>query len=192
MRRLAPAVAGLVLAVLVAGVPAAGAKRAPRCPPKGASIVKKTARAVVFVRESTGAYVGCLRPRGKARRLATPDDIYSSVDAVALAGPFAAYVFSATPACKADCPPEVTGTGSVEVVDLRTGRRAGASALGVSAFVLTRTGTAGYLVADGLHALNATGDVVLDTGNIAPESVKAVGTAIQWTKDGMAQSRDFP
>src|SRR4051794_31353530 len=111
MRRFAPALAAVALAGLVAGVPSAGAKRAPRCPPKGAPVVQKTARAAVFIRESTGAYLGCLRPRGKTRRLATPDDIYSSVDAVAIAGRFAAYVFSETPACKADCPPEVTGTG---------------------------------------------------------------------------------
>src|SRR4051812_2790165 len=158
MRRLAPAFAAFALAGLLAMVPAAGAKRAQRCPPKGAPIVQRTARAVVFIRESTGAYVGCLRPRGKRHVLDTPDDIYSTVDAVALAGPFAAYVFSELPACKADCPPDVTSTGYVEILNLRTGRHANTSAIGVQAFVLTRTGTAAYLVADGLHSLNATGD----------------------------------
>ncbi|MEZ5121961.1 MAG: hypothetical protein R2736_10365 [Solirubrobacterales bacterium] len=182
----------LSVVLALAAVPAASAKRAPRCPPHGAQVVQKTVRAAVFVRASTGAYVGCLRPRGSARRLATPDDIYSSVDAVALAGRFAAYVFSETPACKADCPPDVTGSGRVGVVDLRTGRRAGASALGVQALALTRSGTAAYLVADGLHALSATGDVVLDTGDIPPKSVTASGTTIRWTNAGVPQSRDVP
>jgi hypothetical protein len=189
MRRLSIALAAA--AVLVAAAPAAEAKRAPRCPPHGAPVVQKSARAVVFIRESTGAYVACLRPRGVRRRLATPDDIYSSVDAVALAGRFAAYVFSEIPACKADCPPDVTGSGSVEVVDLRTGRRFGASALGVRAFVLTRSGTVAYLVADGLHALNADGDVVLDAGDVAPQSVRIVGSSIVWTSGGVPQSRDL-
>ncbi|ADB51422.1 hypothetical protein [Conexibacter woesei] len=188
------AAAAVVLAASLAAAPTALAARprAPRCPARGATVVTQTRAAVVFVDARTGAYRGCLRPHGRARRLATPDEIYSTVGAVTLAGRWVAFSFSHTPECKADCPPGVTGSGYVALVNLRDGRRYSANALSPAALALTVRGTLVYLLGDALHALDRAGDRVLDTGDIAPASVRASGTTVTWTNAGVAKSQTFP
>jgi hypothetical protein len=180
----------LVLAtalVAAAATPAGGAAQR-RCPPGGTDVVKRAGKAVVFTND-TGTYYGCLRPHGRRRELDTPDDVYSSISLLRIAGPRVAYAFEAVPECKADCPPDVHATGYVEVLDLRTGRRAVASGIGVSALVLTSSGTAVYLRGDGLHTLSrAKGDRVIDTGDIG--TLRSAGNHVTWTNGGEPRSLD--
>ena len=62
----------------------------------------------------------------------------------------------------------------------------------LTAFQLTRTGALVYQHGSDLHALDGTGDHVIDSGEIDPESVHASGTTVRWTNSGMPHVRDFP
>lgn len=192
---LAAVAAGIAAALAVAVAPSAALAarpRAPRCPARGAVVVEQTRTAAVYVDPRSGAYRGCLRPHGRARRLATPDEIYSTVGGVTLAGRWVAFAYSHTPECKADCPPDVTGSGYVALVNLGDGRRYSATALDPAALALTVRGTLVYLLDDTLYALDRAGDRVLDTGDIAPASVRASGTTVSWTNAGVPRSQTFP
>jgi hypothetical protein len=192
MTKLAAALAALlVVAALPAAVPA---KSHPsRCYPRGSTTIAKTRSIRVFTTRATGAYVACWRAQGARRTMDSPDGVYSNIGLVRIAGRFVAWTFSEVPACKADCPPGVTGSSTVNVMDVRSGTALGFDGTAQKLYLSTR-GAIAWLEPTGPSSfdvrilLDASGPRVLDSGAIEPASFKFDGTTLSWVNQGAPHS----
>jgi hypothetical protein len=83
--------------------------------------LRHTARVLVYQHEDT--VVACLRPNGRRYALGTDDGVYNLITVRAIQGSSVTWTATFIPECKADCPPDVTGSTTKYTIDLRTGRR---------------------------------------------------------------------
>ncbi|HEX5911238.1 MAG TPA: hypothetical protein VFY44_12160 [Thermoleophilaceae bacterium] len=185
-------------AALLAGAPPAdAAKRKPRpsCAKKGSTTVRATRDArlfTVFTRDAVDHLYGCLRAVGRPVELAEATDEIDAETAfgdVRLSGRYAAWRETSTDvSCKAACPPGYDGTTeSVSVYDLRRRRTVRTVSAGVTggALVLTRRGGVAWLSGEELFAADRSGTRRLDTGAIAPRSLRAEISIVSWVRDGV-------
>lgn len=197
----------------------AGGSSAPSCNTSGTKTVLSTAKLRLFrvatrkhAVTRTGSLYGCLAGVGKRFRLDKTDDPHEPETAVLVVG---AGRFAAT-ALEYHTP--VTEVlASVEVTDLRTGKRHSALALAsyagptydrVTALVLNRSGSAAWIAVnshsgapnEGAYELRAQrvgsgAAVELDSGaDVAPGSLalSADGRTLYWRKAGTAQTAPMP
>jgi hypothetical protein len=109
----------LSLVALTAFTTAADAKK-PNCRvPRGGVALKHTSRVLVYNHDDR--VIACLRPNGKRYYLADDDGIYNTVSIDSIKGATVTWTESYSPECKADCPPNVTGSTTTHTIDLRTG-----------------------------------------------------------------------
>jgi hypothetical protein len=191
MRKPAAAILALLLVAALPAAAPAKSKRGP-CNPRGSTTIAKTKTIRVYTTRSTGAYVACALRDGKRRTMDQPDDVYSNVGAVAIGGRFVAWTFSEIPACKADCPPGVTGSSTVNVMDIRSGREQNVSGTATK-LVVSKRGNVAWLQPTGtstfeVHILDPGGARVLDSGPIDPESFSFDGTTVSWVTQGTPHS----
>jgi hypothetical protein len=191
MTKLAAAFAAVILVAVLPAAAPAKSKRAP-CNPRGSKTVAKTSAIRVYTTRATGAYVACALRGGQRRTMDEPDGVYSNVGVVAVAGRFVAWTFSHVPECKADCPPGVTGSSNVNVMDVRSGRAQSADGTATKLYVSTR-GNIAWLQPTGpttfeVHILDSGGPRVLDSGAIDPASFTFDGTTVSWVNQGVPHS----
>jgi hypothetical protein len=127
----------------------------------------------------------CLFATGHRRLLDSYDEVYSNVASYKLAGRFVAWDYTSVPSCKNFCPPGVTGTEQINVMDLRSGRTRSVTTR-ASIIGLTPRGTLVWIGPDpagqALMAIDARGQRVLDSGDIDPGFLKVFGTLVLWSK----------
>src|SRR4051812_8545588 len=118
MRKLAPA---LIAALAVALLPAAAAEaKKDRCRvARGGAVVERTRTVLVYQRGDS--IIACLRPNGRRYELGIDDGIYNTLSVDKVGRRTVTWTESYTPECKADCPPNVTGSTTTHRIDLRTG-----------------------------------------------------------------------
>jgi hypothetical protein len=206
MPRLRTFVLALLALMAVAAPTAAPAKGTPKptCARKHSTTLAANAVARVFTRPGGDGYndgtdlLGCSKATGRVRSLffAFDDDYVSSADfgLVRLSGEFAAfYAQSYDISCKASCDPGYEPYHrSVNVVDLRTGAQAGARIAERPAgnrLLLDARGAIAWprwLPANQveIRALDASGEHVIDSGAIHPESlVLTRGGRLSWINE---------
>jgi len=189
-----------MVVALGAAAPADAAKRRPKpsCSAKGSETVARGSGVRVFTLPGKGDVVqrlyGCVAANGRKQLLTeSSDDQYvtsSGFGDVRLSGRYVAWHSSATDvSCKADCPAGYDATSeSVIVHDLvrrRTARRAVVATYTARSLVLTQRGAVAWLSGDKLLAADRRGTRVLDTGTIAPSSVRAEISIVSWLRDGV-------
>src|SRR3954453_17822994 len=118
MRKLAPA---LIAALAVALLPAAAAEaKKDRCRvARGGTALERTRTVLVYQRDDS--VIACLRPDGRRYELGQDDGIYNTLSVDKVGRSTVTWTESYTPECKADCPPDVTGSTTSHRIDLRTG-----------------------------------------------------------------------
>lgn len=181
------------LALLVAGpAHALTAKQKRRlCYPRGSTTKLVTREARVYEPNRADSLDSeldaCLFATGRRRSLDSFDGQYSDVPAYKLAGRFVAWDYFSVPSCKNACPPGVSGTERVSVMDLRSGRTRSVTT-SASIIGLTRRGTLVWIGPDpagqAVMAIDARGRRVLDSGAINPDFLKVFGTLVLWSKAG--------
>ena len=117
MRKLAALTLTVVPLLLLAG-PAQASKDRCRVA-KGGVALKRTQ--TVLVAQNEDRVVACLRPNGKRYHLGDDDGLYNTISIDAVGRSTVTWTESYTPECKADCPPNVTGSTTKHTIDLRTG-----------------------------------------------------------------------
>lgn len=201
-RALLPALATAVLAA-GAAVPADAAKAPAKCKRAGSTTIAKSGSARVYelaTAQGGTALYGCLLSTNRHSKLDEAyDDGYVSsygYSRVRLAGRFVAWVFTETDvSCKAACPPGYDPTTTeVDVFDLRarSGNALGAEPAG-STLRVNSGGAAAWLQRLGggqrdLHAWDADGHRVVDTGPIPTASYSLVGPKLSWANGDLARS----
>jgi hypothetical protein len=192
---------------LVATAPASAAKRKakPSCVKKGSKTVRRGAGVRVFTAPATSdgervvRLYGCLSANGRKQVLSErADDDYvtsSGFDDVELAGHYVGWhSFATDVSCKADCPPGYDPTSeSVIAYDLRRRRVSRRTVVGdytAGSLALTQHGGLAWLSpgTPGPQQLNVAdrgGHRVVDTGTIAPTSVRAEISIVSWVRDGV-------
>jgi hypothetical protein len=193
--------AALIAALAIASP--AEAKGSKPCVRKGSHTVAATKLVRVYElpnNEGGKTLVGCLRSNGKRRVLAKgyDDDLVTSgvYDHVRVAGRFVAWQFTETDiSCKADCPPGYDPTSvHLSVRDLRRKARVvvdGELASDGGRLVLTAGGAIAWSEDDpsAIKAFDGDGERTLDTGDIAPGSLKLHdGNLATWTNAGVEHS----
>jgi hypothetical protein len=181
------------LLVLVAAAPAAARPR-DRCNLPGYRTVALTAQIRVFQSDDDGFYYGCLRRTGRQTELWEQDDLYISGEVRAVAGRFVAYHVWETPACKADCPPDVHGTSITSVTDVRTGRTRDLHDGPVYGLWLRPTGTVAWVAEprpESVLSAWAVGGAaqLLDEGDV--HAVRARGGTLTWANSDGAHTAAF-
>ena len=188
MRKLIPLVAALL--VVTAAPASAATHRVDRCARYGGDTLRHTA--LVRVYQSGDAHA-CWKPTG-SRIFLWVEDEYDTGGVRAIRGAFVAYDLQSYPTCKADCPPGVTGTSDTKVVNVRTRRRRDLGVL-ATRLVLANSGAVAWLEgSSGSYRLwlwDRHGRRQLDTGDIAPRSLKLSGHFVRWTSAGQAKSARF-
>lgn len=203
-------IASLALA-LIATAPAAAAK--PSCARKGSKTVARapgmrvfTVRSVDrFAEEEVVRLYGCWSVDGRKRWLA--ENVESDYDGsgtgfgdVRAAGRYVAWLaWDFDGSCKADCPPGYDQSDEALVVyDLQRGRVLRRSELPDhttyrgGSLALTQHGGIAWLTSGetlgsvpDLAVLDRDGRRVLDSGNIAPASIRAEISIVSWVRDGV-------
>ncbi|MFL5844419.1 MAG: hypothetical protein ACJ762_06970 [Solirubrobacteraceae bacterium] len=182
------------LVLLAAGAGGAQARR-DHCNGPGARTVALTDQARVIQDDADGYYYGCDRRTGRRTELWEQDDIYTEGSVRAVAGRFVAYRVASVPACKADCPPGVTGSFVTSVTDVRTGRTRDLHDGTVYALLLRASGTVAWVAepAPGstlsVWALGGPASL-LDEGDI--HAVRARGGTLTWTNADGEHSAPLP
>jgi hypothetical protein len=130
----------------------------------------------------------CLFSTGRSRTLATYDEVLSNASARSLAGRFVAWDYSSTPGCRGQCPPGVVPTQSLNVTDLRTGRRRSVDTVAAKVGVTTQ-GALVWLRSDGaagatIRVLDARGQRTIDSGDVDKTFLKVFSTFVLWRKGG--------
>jgi hypothetical protein len=200
-----------------ATVPTADAARKPAkpCTRRGAGIAADSRRGRLLVSRDRTTWYGCVRPRGKIRKLRTIEpDCFHTCETISdpkVAGAYGAFVYHYDFSYGGGADTE--SLASVQLFNLRTGKQAGLHAApvssqpqpdgstsrrsSVSAYALASDGTVVALVAEGstlvlrLHALGGQA-TELDRGNIDPASVRITGGQAVWLKDGAPRSATLP
>jgi hypothetical protein len=90
-------------------------------------------------------------------------------------------------ACEKYAQPGCT-TDSVAVLRLSNGKERCGAASPASALALTSNGWIAWLSGSTLSACDSAGTRTLDQGNIDAASVRAVGSGVEWARDGQPQS----
>ena len=191
----------VVFTALLLGASSADAakrKATPSCAKKGSKTVLRAPGVRVFTLPGRGdvqeRLYGCLAADGRKQLLTeSADDGYvtsSGFDDVRLAGHHVAWHSHATDvSCKADCPPGYNATSqSVIAYDLRrrrVARRSIVAGYTDSSLALTQRGGLAWLSGTQLLAADRAGTRVLDTGTIAPSSVRAEISIVSWVRDGI-------
>jgi hypothetical protein len=191
MRPRSTLLALLVLAGAVAA-PTAGAGAPPRdrCHRPDVRTVALTGQLRVVADDDTGFYYACLRSTGRRTLLWEQDDLYSTGVTRAVAGRFAAYTVGTSPACKADCPPDVHGSVSTAVTDARTRRTRQLSDASVWSVRLAPSGTVAWASGSTLMLwpLGARREV-LSTRNV--HDIEVSGGRLRWSDDDGSHSTPF-
>lgn len=187
---------GTLSALALAAGPA-GARN--RCAAAGSETLLSTPLLRVYSDADQAADVVCLRATGRRTPLFDDDGLLSSGEIAAVAGRYVAYVFSESPACKAACPPDVTGTSGSAVANAATGRIRQLEPFVVARIVLAASGAVAWLSppAPGfgsrtLSIWDAKGRRRLDQGAIAPASLRRSGGRLRWTNGTVARSVRMP
>ena len=81
---------------------------------------KHTRTVLVYQRDDT--VIACLRPNGRHYELGVDDGLYNTLSVDEVGRTTVTWTESYTPECKADCPPNVTGSTTTHTIDLRTGK----------------------------------------------------------------------
>jgi hypothetical protein len=201
-------IAAFLSCALLAGASPADAARhkaAPSCAKKGSRTLLRATGVRVFTVPATSEgdrvvrLYGCLSANGRRQVLSErSDDGYvtsSGFDDVRLAGTYVGWhSFATDVSCKADCPPGYDATSeSMIAYDLRRRRVSRRAAIGdytARSLALTRHGGLAWLSAgtpgpQQLNVADRTGHRVLDTGVIAPASVRAEISIVSWVRDGV-------
>lgn len=185
------------LVLLALCVPAAQGAYQPRdrCNLPGVRTVAITAQMRVFQDRDLGYYYGCERRTGKRTLLWEQDDLYVSGALRAVAGRFVAYSVATTPACKADCPPEVRSTSVTAVTDVRTRGRRELSADHVYTLLLRPSGAVAWVSGarpGSLLSLWPLGGpaTLLDEGDI--HAVRAEKSLLMWANSDGPHAASLP
>lgn len=199
--RLIAVVLGLAVA-LVGSVPAEASthKAKPACAKKGSKTVASSRAARVFATgtKESGRLYGCWKANGRRVRLATRAselEASSGFSDVRLVGRYVAWFADATDLTCAkyqQCPPGYSNySGAVHVYDLRARRtvRTAAGIVTSPGLALTQRGAVAWISGSGptaeVHAADGAGTRTLDTGAIAPASLKAEISIVSWVRDGV-------
>ena len=119
MRKLIALALTAVPLLLVTG--AADAKNPDRCRvAKDGTALERTRTVLVYQRDDS--VIACLRPDGRRYTLGQDDGIYNTLSVDKVGRTTVTWTESYTPECKADCPPNVTGSTTTHRIDLRTGK----------------------------------------------------------------------
>jgi hypothetical protein len=119
MRKLTALALIAVPLLVVAG--SADAKNPDRCRvSKGGTSLERTRTVLVYQRDDS--VIACLRPDGRRYYLGQDDGIYNTLSIDKVGRSTVTWSESYTPECKADCPPNVTGSTSTHTINLRTGK----------------------------------------------------------------------
>jgi hypothetical protein len=184
----------------LAAAPAEATHTRGKCTQKGRNLVKTDHVRVYEVErdEYTTRLYGCLWSKNKRVALADAyDDDYVTSNhyhGVRVSGRYVAWIFTATDiSCKADCPPGYQETHRwVVVFDLK--RRDGRSRAADAFSGYLRVNSAGAIAwreeagsaGQGVHALDADGHRVLDTGRIT--YIRLSGPTLSWQNNGESRS----
>jgi hypothetical protein len=192
-------IAALVSALIAGALFTAGAEgltakqRRHRCFPHGSTTILVTHQARAYV--IGDGLRACLFSTGRSLTLDTFDGELTVATARALAGRFVAWDFTQIPGCKAACPPGVTTTHSLNVMDLRTGRSRSVETTDRRVKLTTR-GVLVWLTSRGpsgvsLMVLGARGQRTLDSGDIDNTFLKVFGSLVLWKKAGQGHWVDL-
>lgn len=173
--------------------------RSRKCRRSGLRSIARTSTARLLVRADDGheTYYGCLFARDRMQELRSLyEPSYScvhtceSVGPVRLAGPFAALVYSWSFSYGAGVPED--GGSSVEIYDIRSGRRVRSYSGYPSVLLLAASGDSVTFDGAELRLRRRAGtDVVLDSGDIVPESIRLEGRTVKWAKGGEPKEASF-
>jgi hypothetical protein len=124
-RRISTLIAVLtcLLAAAVATPAGAATHRHDPCIRKHTIQLAANAHVRVWMRDDSGLVYACSRTRGTVRFLYEDDYEYDGGSIVALKGRVVIYETYDLPACKADCPPGVTGSEGKFSLDVITGEK---------------------------------------------------------------------
>ena len=164
-------------------------------------LASRDARAYTAKRSVNGSpskrLYGCWKATGRRITLADAfEDGYTTsatFSDVRLAGRYVAWYGTATDvSCKASCPPDYVATKSrVNSWDLRRRKRVRSADATVTSPGLVLTERAGLAWVEGsgpssqVRAADSSGTRVLDTGAIAPASLRAEISIVSWVRDGV-------
>lgn len=185
------------LALLALGAPAAQGdyRHRDRCNVPNVRTVALTPQLRVLQDDGDGYYYGCERRTGRRTLLWEQDDLYVAGAVRAVAGPFVAYRYSTSPACKADCPPEVRGTNTTAVTDVRTGRLRDLADEPVYKLLLRPSGTVAWVTGARPQSLLSMWELggpstLLDEGDV--RALRARKSLLTWTNSDGPHAVAFP
>lgn len=190
-----PALCALALLALCAPAAPGAYRHRDRCNLPNLRTVALTTQLRVFQDGGDGYYYGCDRRTGKRTLLWEQDDLYVAGEVRTVAGRFVAYRWSASPGCKADCPPEVRGTNTTAVTDVRTGRTRDLAAEHVYKLLLRPSGTVAWVTEPRPQSLLSMWELggpstLLDEGDV--HAVRAQKSLLTWTNSDGPHSVSFP
>jgi hypothetical protein len=207
----------LVVAAITAvgGATDAAAAKRHKCPARQGHTLARTAHARVWYvgdPQAGADYYGCLKSKGRVRKLASTSDCFHTCDEIAapfrLKGRFVAWNHESSFSYGGGAPS--TFEQDVEVFDLRSGRRvlttqvyytetggadpARTSGAPLAGLLVDPHGTVAILSGAapnftlGRMRIGETGPTEIDSGAIDPQSLRLDGELLSWTNAGQAKS----